>query len=145
MPRPINEVTTEQLLDAVKRYVETWYPRRLAVRLRIDLDDGDKLRLPVPAVNRSQRSARPACSHSPDFRSANWFGQDYSFSGPQAAAVRLLWQAWEDGAPDVGQETLLEAAGTNGSRLRDVFKDHPAWGSLIVTVSRGTYRLAEPG
>lgn len=86
-----------------------------------------------------------APAHSPDFRSVNWFGTVYSFTGNQAAAVRVLWEAWEAGAPDVGDETLLSAVDPEAppAKLAYVFNKHPAWGTLIVAGgSKGAHRLA---
>jgi hypothetical protein len=87
--------------------------------------------------------------HSDDFRSVRWYGADYRFTPTQAACVRVLWEAWERGHPEVGQETILSAAESDGSRLRDLFKrpgsTHPAWGEMIVEGgTKGAYRLAEP-
>jgi len=87
----------------------------------------------------------PAAVHSPDFRSVNWFGKQYSFTGNQAAAVKLLWEAWQSGAPDVGGETLLQAADASTQRIDVVFRGNAAWGAMIVQGgTKGSYRLAEP-
>lgn len=87
----------------------------------------------------------PPARHSKDFRSVHWFGTAYSFSPTQAACVRILWEAWGAGVPDVGQHYILETAGSVSERLRSVFAGHDAWGVLIVVGrSKGTYRLAEP-
>jgi hypothetical protein len=83
--------------------------------------------------------------HSADFRSVHWFGADYTFTPTQAAVVRQLWEAWEDGTPGLGQETLLEGAGSTGDRLRDVFRGSPAWGTLVVPLGKGLFALAPPG
>src|SRR5262249_51851747 len=83
-------------------------------------------------------------THSDDFRSARWYGTEYVFSPTQAACVRVLWEAWERGSPVVGQETVLDGAGSVGNRLRDVFEKgkHPAWGVMIVSPRKGAFRLA---
>lgn len=84
------------------------------------------------------------CRHSPDFASIVWFGQRHSFTGNQAAIVRLLWEAWRDGTLDVRSETLLSAADSESGRLVDVFKGHAAWSTVIKPgEARGTYRLSE--
>jgi hypothetical protein len=83
--------------------------------------------------------------HSPDYRSVHWFGCDYTFTPTQAAVIRQLWEAWEDGTPGVGQETLLEGAGSTGDRLRDVFRGSPAWGTLVVALGKGLFALAPQG
>jgi hypothetical protein len=100
-----------------------------------------------PAVG---RRALPPARHSPDFRSVHWFGTDYAFTAAQAAVVAVLWQAWENGTPDVGHRYLLDTAKLNNDRLLDVFKEkgrnHPAWGSMIRSGvgSRGSARLYPP-
>jgi hypothetical protein len=83
--------------------------------------------------------------HCKDFRSVHWFGADYTFTPTQAAVIRQLWEAWEDGTGGVGQETLLESAGSTGGRLRDVFRGHPAWGTMVVALGKGLFALASPG
>ena len=73
----------------------------------------------------------PQASHSPDFRSVRC-GPLYSFSAAQAACIKVLWNAWKNGTPEVGDATILEAAESETARLSDVFRGHPAWGSMIV-------------
>jgi hypothetical protein len=90
---------------------------------------------------------RPAVCHSEDFRGARWYGTDYTFTPYQAACVKVLWAAWESGSPVLSQSTILDRAGSDGSKLRDVFDKgkHPAWETMIVAAERkGAYRLAEP-
>ncbi|MHC4167924.1 MAG: hypothetical protein ACYSWQ_13270 [Planctomycetota bacterium] len=85
-------------------------------------------------------------SHSADFRSVNWCGIRHSFTPTQAAIVKQLWDAWENGTPDVGQDTLLETAGSESKRLVDVFKDHKTYRQVIGKGNtKGSYRLIEPG
>ncbi len=86
-------------------------------------------------------------AHSDDFRFVQWFGETYRFTATQAACVRILWENWERGTPEVGETILLEKAGSEGNRLRDVFRkgQHPAWEKLIVPGStKGSWRLAKP-
>jgi len=83
-----------------------------------------------------------AARHSPDFRSVNWNGAKYSFSANQAACVRVLWESWEAGTPDVGGATILEAAGCAGDRIDHVFRGHLAWNVMIIPgATKGSYRL----
>jgi hypothetical protein len=85
------------------------------------------------------------CRHSPDFATVNWFGVTEHFTPSQAAVVRLLWDAWENGTPAVRQAWLLEQAGSDSSKLSDVFKDNPSWGRTVVPGrQRGTFQLAAP-
>jgi hypothetical protein len=99
----------------------------------VDLDNEQ-----TKPYNRSPR-------HSPDFRSVRWFGTDYAFTAYQAACVKILWDAWERGTPDVAGETLLERTGSESRKLRDVFKNSRAWKTVIARgETKGSYRLAEP-
>jgi hypothetical protein len=94
-------------------------------------------------------AAAPAAAarHSIDFRSVCWHGREYSFTKNQAAVVRLLWEAWVNGTPEVGGDTLLVEAGCETRRLDHIFDagKHPAWGTMISQGTRqGSYRLAPP-
>ena len=88
--------------------------------------------------------------HSDDFRFVVWYGSEYSFTGTQAAVVEQLWTAWENGTPEVGDRKLIEVAGSEAERLRDLFKQaarqtHPAWGTMIVEgATQGSRRLSPP-
>jgi hypothetical protein len=94
----------------------------------------------------------PPARHSIDFRSVHWFGADYCFTPGQAAIVKQLWAAWENGTPDVGQETLTGNSSLESNRIVDVFKDrdgpkglHPALGRMIVGGgTKGAFRLQAP-
>jgi hypothetical protein len=92
-------------------------------------------------VRRTQQSV----THSLDFRSVHWFGFRYTFSAMQAACIKVLWEAWENRTPEVGDAAILEAAGSDAERLPLVFRNHPAWGTMILEGStKGTHRLAGP-
>jgi hypothetical protein len=85
------------------------------------------------------------CRHGPDFRSAHWFGEDFTFTPMQAACVAILWNAWENGTPEVGNDTLMVQVGAETKRIDHLFRDHPAWGTMIRPGStKGATRLCEP-
>ena len=86
--------------------------------------------------------SKPDARHSPDFASVNWFGTLHVFSTNQAACVRVLWEAWENRTPILAESTIQDAAGVE-SELRHVFRNHPAWNTMIVSPSKGRYRLAD--
>jgi hypothetical protein len=136
----------QDLLDRVRAYCASVSPGSVPLSLRITLSDGQKIQHPIPPASAAQQGRQlPPARHSSDFRSVHWYGTDYSFSPTQAACVRVLWEAWEDGIPDVGQAAILEAAGSETERLRSLFVSHAAWGVLIVVgAGKGTYRLAQP-
>ncbi len=99
---------------------------------------------PAGAPSGGSREQGEGCTHSPDYRSVKWEGEDYHFTANQAACVQQLWEAWKNGTPDVGDATLLETVGAECSRLRDIFKRHPSWGTMIVEgETKGTHRLAK--
>jgi hypothetical protein len=85
--------------------------------------------------------------HGDGFRSMHWFGTSYSFTVNQAPVVKLLYEHWEAGTPDVGDENLLLAVDPEAppARLSTLFRDHPAWGEMIVSGgTKGTHRLVKP-
>lgn len=83
---------------------------------------------------------------SPDFRSIKWYdGRKYSFTTKQAIVLQHLWAAIEEGYEEVGQSHLLEAADSECKHLTDLFRDHPAWGIVIIRgKTSGSYRIAQP-
>ena len=84
--------------------------------------------------------------HSEDFRSLRWFGRSYRFTANQAPVVRVLYDHFMRGVPDLSTETLLSAIDPEGppERLDTVFRGSDAWGTIIVSESKGTRRLSEP-
>ncbi|MBX3442855.1 MAG: hypothetical protein KF774_10645 [Planctomyces sp.] len=89
--------------------------------------------------------AQPAgASHSPDFRSVNWFGQAHSFTPKQAAIVKVLWDAWENRTPVLGEAYIVETAEIEGSRVAPIYRQHGAWKTMIVSAGKGMLRLQEP-
>jgi hypothetical protein len=136
----------ESLFRAARHWTTEQYPghQLAAVLLKIK---GIKrpVRLPLPCT-REEPVRIPR--HSADFRSVNWFGVSYSFTALQAACVRVLWEAWENGTPEVSGERILESSDTDRDtrRIDTVFQNHPAWRTMIVGGStKGTYQLCAPG
>lgn len=83
--------------------------------------------------------------HSEDFTTLVWRGETFHFSKAQSRVIARLWQAWINGTPSVSTSMLLEVAGSSGTRLRDVFKGHPAWGTVIVKDgARGSVQMPDP-
>jgi hypothetical protein len=138
----------DDLFDAVRRFMVRRYPGEAIRSLTLRLQSGERVVLPrsircVVAEAEPRRPQTNQTAHSPDFRSVNYHGHLFRFSATQAPVVKMLWEAHGNGAPDVGQQLLLEEAGSTCNRLLDLFKRSPAWGSLIVAgEERGTFRLA---
>ncbi|TWU06881.1 hypothetical protein CA54_52830 [Symmachiella macrocystis] len=100
-----------------------------------------------PVARTLGAGGEPSGAASTDFRSMWWGGNLYSFTVNQAPVMRLLYENWKAGTPDVGDETLLLAVDPEAppARLSTLFRDHCAWGTLIVPGgSKGSHRLAEP-
>ena len=105
----------------------------------------DVLRPDRPPLRGSAPTPPGRARHALDYRSVIWYGHQYTFTANQAACVRILWESWKDGTPEVGDATVLEGAEIDTRRLRDVFRGHPAWGSMIVKgKTKGTHRLSPP-
>ncbi len=129
---------------------------------KITLGTGATLSLAKNAIARVEGGVLPAraaalgiktgmgdndVGHSDDFRSLKWFGETYSFTVNQAPVVKMLYENWQNGTPDVGNETLLSAVDHEfpPERLSVLFRDHPAWGTIIVSgTTKGTRKLQSP-
>ena len=99
---------------------------------------------PPPRLG-SKQKVPDRYSHSVDFRSIIWDGKPYEFTGPQAAAVKILWEHWERGTQAVGGGTICRAIESAQIRLDLVFRSNRAWGTVIVPGdTKGTYRLNAP-
>ncbi len=89
--------------------------------------------------------------YEPGRRSLRYRGQQYALTSAQDEAMRVLWEAWKKGQPDVHQDFIAEQRRTAGflgsKRLRDIFKGKgkALWGTLIVQGNgKGMFRLSIP-
>lgn len=108
---------------------------RAPVEIKVLLSNGQEVLLAAPA------------SHSRDFRSVLWPGQItyFSFTSKQAHAVKILWEAWKSGAPEVSEKTIQTEIEMD-TDLRHLFRGHPAWGTMIHPgISKGAWMLKTPG
>jgi len=99
---------------------------------------------------RHASDAEEACCCSPDCRAVLWHGVPFKFTATQAAVVKVLWDAWRQGTPDVGVGTLQEMAGFE-IRIPALFRHrrgnqmvpHRALGVMLVPgATKGSWRLA---
>jgi hypothetical protein len=68
---------------------------------------------------------------------------EFNFSKNQRDVVKALWLDWERGGSGISAAHLLEHAEAVSAKLSDVFKNHPAFGVLIIRGDRkDVYRLA---
>lgn len=83
--------------------------------------------------------------HTVDFSEVIMDGRTFRFRGVQAAIVRQLHASALEGRPWVAGKRLLRDAGSQSTRLLDVFKRHPDWRDLIESDGCGAYSLKLPG
>lgn len=121
--------------DRARRAWRIW--KGLAERIQLQLD----------AIAAAPRVGTDSAGnvHSDGFRSIVWNGKPYKFTSNQAKVVEVLWKNWEQGTPDVDDHCLREAIDKTvpTARLDMVFRDNPAWGTVIVPgATKGSRRLA---
>lgn len=142
---PSPQRTAEALIALLQRHAETVVRvlEAQVVRLREEIAAGD-----LPPTSLVALAVSPAESPdgafraSPDFRSVWWRGEQFTFSSLQAQAVQILYSAHQSGTPELGQHHILVELDSRARRLRDLFKNHPAWNRLIVRgKGKGIFRL----
>ena len=82
--------------------------------------------------------------HSQDYSQVSFNGEPYLFTGEiQRSAIRILHAASRSGQPWLTGKTLLKQAGSSdlSMRMGNLFRRHPAWGTIVLSNSRGQYRL----
>jgi len=102
-------------------------------------------------------STKPETAHNEDFTWVRWFGEEYTFARVQAAIVRELWHEWDAGRGGLTKKRIIILLGKDGtnemSSIDDfapakTFKDHPAWGTMIVNTTKkpatAVYQLVDP-
>lgn len=74
-------------------------------------------------------------------------GVEYTFTATQRRIVADLWHDYQERGLGLSQDHLLTEANPDGGKsLKDLFKSHPAWGTLIVKGSaRDVFRLNPEG
>jgi hypothetical protein len=100
--------------------------------------------LPPTATEDQLDAASRGVRYASDYSTVRWGEESFSFSPKQRRVVQALFAARREGH-DIHQQGLLDAADSDASRLRDLFRDHPAWGTMIIGgETLGTYRLVYP-
>ena len=144
----LTETDFRQRLQAIPDFSEDELTKRIEKESALTAGGGRRdptTVRPAEPIETPAPSPPPDALHSDDYRSVKWFGQDYCFTGNQAACVKVLWEHWERGTPDVAGPTLLDISGASRDRLDLVFRGNPAWGKMIVGGrTKGTYRLDKP-
>jgi hypothetical protein len=86
--------------------------------------------------------------HADDYSWIVWDDVKYDLAkGNQAESIRALWESWERSGKRNGaglsEKTIGEKCGSsaNDFRLAHAFRDHPVFGTVIRSVSKGTFAL----
>lgn len=139
-----------EMIRLSREYARRRYGGRRAIGLTIHLRDAshyepfpDETPAPAAASRVQAWNTGPAPRHLSDFRQVYWPGLGtFTLSETQAQVVRILWTAWQAGEAELVQATVLERSGSGATRLADLFRGHPAWGTLIRWRGQtGLYRL----
>lgn len=81
---------------------------------------------------------------SDDFRYVKLNDLEFHFGDIQARIIQLLYDASTSHTPWVHSKTLIFESGSTAIRLRDLFKNKKNWSKLVISNSRGYYRLNVP-
>ena len=65
----------------------------------------------------------------------------YYFAPMLANAVRYMHERHRKGDKIIYQQEILDHVKSGSGYLKDIFKDHPAWGTLIVRAKNNYYKL----
>ena len=115
----------------------------------------------APAPTDTADAHETAMVHSPDFSTVRWGQETFTFTVRQAACVCVMWELFHDGTPFLKwdyilvnaadkyrEKTGLDSKQLNGlkncPRMRDVFKNHEAWGTMILRRGRDLFGLVAP-
>lgn len=115
--------------------------------VKLDTEEAESAEpmIPTQAARPEQTESAKPFTYSPGFRCVNKDGIPFTLTPKQAQAIEILWNARENGAPDVGQDYIIGEVSpdTSTKRLRDIFKSSPKeWDALIEPGARkGTFRL----
>jgi hypothetical protein len=136
------EVLTRELVSELRDRTEAIEQQIVVAQF---LKAGAQAEPDAKLQEQTQETGLDAMRHSPDFRAVKWGEIDFVFTQTQAPVVKALWEAMKNSTPELGQAWLLEAAGSEGRRLKDIFRRHPAFGTLIIKGTRkDTFRLVSP-
>ncbi len=89
---------------------------------------------------------RKPFNHENEFRIVTLEGCTWHLGDTQARVIAELYKAaTQTDNPWLHGKRLLQEAGSNAFRMRDLFSSQPNWQKLITSNQRGYYRLNLPG
>ena len=78
---------------------------------------------------------------SGDYSEVTQGNTTYYFAPMQANAVRYMHERHRKGDKIIYQQEILVHVNSGSEYLKNIFKDHPAWGTLIVRAKNNYYKL----
>jgi hypothetical protein len=97
--------------------------------------------LSAAGAPRQINKGRDSFPFSEDYRGVLFRKRWYPLTRNQSLMVRVMYQAFLDGFPDVHKDKLLTAIESETSSVRDSWRASPLWNTLVVSRKKGTYRL----
>ena len=143
-PRPIGAEEWEELLRGIGIELGSRIAVAVAI-IRISLLHY------IEACSSRNRSPEPyeviegstRLLHTPDYTTVKWCDEVYHFTPMQAEVVRVLHNYQREGLDELRGAFILEKIESGSRSLSDLFKDSPAWKTLVLPGSkRGSYKLA---
>jgi len=96
----------------------------------------------IPAwMEESPQPTTDAFTHDPTYEHVSYRGREFRFGPIQSKVIRLLHEAARNGTPWVKGKWLLGEAGSQQTKIHDLFKSQPDWTALVESDRKGSYRL----
>ena len=123
--------------------------RELYMRTEREIDQISRAGSVTTESEQERRTKRnlSMIEHNDSFNCVTWGNKEFVFkSGAPADCFRVMFNAWFIGKRWMDQKEILAMAETDGERLRDKFRDHPAWNLMIIPhpKTQGIFGLADP-
>lgn len=128
------------IAEKFKEHIQDYFDGNLAQDCLLVLARPDKYKEKIEIVKTPKQQQ---FVHSDDFRFVKINSKEYNFTSGQAEIVQLFFEQHNNGITELSQDWIItELDLPLQSRLRDKFRNHPAWGEIIVPGKRrGMRRL----
>lgn len=110
-------------------------------QLRFKKFDGESLRVSDNTIRSILRYRTKIMYPSEDYSEVNWNGNIFYFTLMQASAIRYMHELHEEGKKMIFQGDIIQHIESSTEFLKDIFKNHSAWKTLITKEKNSYYRL----
>jgi len=110
-------------------------------QLRFKYFDGESLRVSDDAIRNILRDRTKIMYPSEDYSEVIWNRNIFYFTPMQASAVRFMNGLHEEGKKMIFQGDIMQHIESSTEFLKDIFKNHNAWKTLIIKEKNSYYRL----